>query len=77
MILATVLVLSAQDTPAHRAQIKLDNLSNIEYKPGAVIDFPPAEINAWAAMKALEVVPEGFRNPHAELGDGVITAPGW
>ena len=74
IIFAAVLALSAQDTPAHRAQVKLDKLSNSEYKPGEIVDFPPAEINAWAAMKVPEVVPDGMRNPHVELGAGEITA---
>jgi hypothetical protein len=74
IIFAAVLTLSAQDTPAHRAQIKLDRISNSEYKPGQVVDFPPVEINAWAALKVPEAVPDGIRNPHIELGAGEITA---
>ncbi len=65
--------LGAQDL-AHRAQLKLDKFSNHEYKPREVVDFPPEEINAWAAMKVPQVVPEGIRNPRVELGNGTITA---
>jgi hypothetical protein len=74
IVMALVGALSAQDTPAHRAQAKLDRIGNTETKPGETVDFPPAEIDAWAAVKIPEAVPEGLRNPRVELGTGVITA---
>jgi hypothetical protein len=64
---------SAQDL-YHRAQQKLDKFSANQYKPRQVVDFSPAEINAWAAVKVPESVPEGIRNPHVDLGQGTITA---
>jgi hypothetical protein len=69
IIFAAALTLPAQDTLAHRAQIKLDKFSDNEYKPGEIVDFTPQEINAWAASK----IPDGMRNPNVVLGAGVIT----
>jgi hypothetical protein len=74
ILLALSAALPAQDTLANRAQAKLDKIANLEYKPREAVDFPPAEIDAWAAVKVPEAVPEGIRNPHVQLGSGVMTA---
>ena len=73
IFLAVLVPLAAQDL-ANRAQAKLDKLESGEYKPREVVDFPPDEINAWAAKKVPEVLPQGLRNPRVQLGSGTITA---
>jgi hypothetical protein len=74
IVLAIPLALAAQATLSDQAQFKLDMLSNKMYKPHDVVSFPPQEIDAWAVKRVPEVVPEGIRSPHVELGAGVITA---
>jgi hypothetical protein len=52
---------------------KLDLIESGRAKPGAAIVFTSAELNAWVRAKASAVVPEGFREPHLQLGDGTAT----
>lgn len=52
---------------------KLDLIESGRVKPGAVITFSSAELNAWVRVKAPSVVPQGFRNPRLELGNGTAT----
>jgi len=73
VLLAALTPLAAQDL-ASRGQTKLDKLGDGEYKAHEVVEFPPEEINAWAARKVPEVVPEGLRNGRVELGNGTVIA---
>ena len=41
--------------------------------PGSYVTFSKREIEAWARVEVPKEVPEGFRDPRAELGDNVAT----
>jgi hypothetical protein len=53
---------------------KLDLIEQHRAKRGSVVVFPVADLNAWSAAKAAEVVPEGLRHPRLDLGNGTATA---
>lgn len=76
-ILAFVLGISAIAAISPLAESvthKLDLIESGRAKPGTVITFSSAELNAWVRAKAPTVVPQGFRNPRLELGNGTATA---
>jgi hypothetical protein len=62
------LTLRAADPVLQSAQAKVDKLSNDRAKPGEVVFLTPAEINAWAAVKVPEEVPQGIRDTRIDLG---------
>jgi hypothetical protein len=64
---------AAIDPLAASAARKLDLIQSGRAKPGSVIVFTSAELNAWTRMKAPMVAPEGFRLPRLELGNGTAT----
>jgi hypothetical protein len=53
---------------------KLDLIESGQARPGSVIRFTQAELNAWVRAKAPLVVPDGFRQPRLVLGAGEATA---
>lgn len=53
---------------------KLDLIESGRAKPGSVMRFTQAELNAWVRVKAPTVVPQGFRQPRLVLGNGEATA---
>jgi hypothetical protein len=53
---------------------KLDLIESGRARPGSVIRFSQAELNAWVRVKAPMVVPDGFREPRLILGNGEATA---
>jgi len=59
----------AVDPRAESVTRKLDIIQSGKAKPGAVFVITPAELNAWARVKAPQVVAEGFRQPRLELGN--------
>ena len=67
--------LAAVDPQADAVSRKLDAIENGQAKPGAVFVFTTAELNAWVRAKAPTIVPQGFRKPRLELGNG--TAAGY
>lgn len=52
---------------------KLNIIESGKAKPGSVFVFSAADLNAWARMKAPQVVPEGLRQPRLELGNNSAT----
>ncbi|PYT13158.1 MAG: hypothetical protein DMG59_21315 [Acidobacteria bacterium] len=68
ILFALALALPAADPLYESARAKLDRIEARKAKPGSVIVFPPAEINAWARVRVPEIVPEGIRDPRVELG---------
>jgi hypothetical protein len=71
-----LIVVSAAATADPQADIvsrKLDAIQSGQAKPGAVFVFTPAELNAWVRVKASTIVPQGFRKPRLELGNGAAT----
>ena len=64
---------AAVDPQADVVSRKLDAIESGQAKPGAVFVFTPAELNAWVRVKASTIVPQGFRKPRLELGNGTAT----
>jgi len=60
--------------PATSAQQKLDSLNQGTAKRGSVVEFSPAEVNAWARAEVPQVVPQGLRNVAVEFGTGTASA---
>lgn len=67
-------VLFAADPAYQSIRTKLDRLEDHNAKPGEVIVFTAAEIDAWARVTVPEVVPEGIRNERVELGTDTASA---
>jgi len=63
------------DPRAESVTRKLDIIQGGKAKPGAVLVITSVELNAWARVKAPQVVPEGFRQPRIDLGNN--TANGY
>jgi len=74
IFIAALIAGAATDPQIERMDRKLDLIESGRVKPGSVISFPIAELNAWSRAKAAEVVPEGLRQPRLELGNGSATA---
>jgi hypothetical protein len=66
--------LQATEPLAASVSRKLDLIESGRAKPGSVLRFASAELNAWVRTKAPEVVPDGFRQPRLQLGNGEATA---
>jgi hypothetical protein len=64
---------TAPQTAYHSAQRKLDLIQNDRAPAGAVYAFTAAEVEAWATVEVPKEVPEGFRDPRAELHSGTAT----
>lgn len=72
LALASV-VAAAADPLFTSADEKLDTLQQGRVKPGSVVVFTPAEVNAWVRVKAPQAVPDGLRNTDVELGTDAVT----
>jgi len=70
LLLAAASLSAATDARYESAGRKLDLILNGDAAPGSEILFTPAEIEAWAAVKAKERVGEGLRNPRVKLETG-------
>ncbi len=76
-LLAASALLRGADPLATGVTRKLDLIQSGQARPGSVIHFTPAELNAWVRAKAPAIVPDGFRAPHLVLGNGEATASAW
>ena len=65
---------AAADPQVERVNRKIDLIQSGRARPGSVLVFTVAELNAWGRAKAAEVVPEGFRDARLELGNGSATS---
>jgi hypothetical protein len=72
-MIAMAAALSAADPLAEQANRKIELIQNGKARPGSVLVFTAAELNAFARVQAHEVVPEGLRQPKLQLGDGIAT----
>ena len=69
-----VRAVGATDPVAVNVSKKLDLIESGRARPGSVVRFTSAELNAWVRMKAPSVVHEGFRQPRLVLGNGEASA---
>lgn len=74
LVLAGAAALSAADPQPTNVSRKLDLIESGKAKPGAVFHFTTAELNAWVRAKAPGIVPDGFRDPRLQLGNGTAGA---
>lgn len=72
LALAAALPLCAADAAFERAERKLDQIESGHARPGSVIVFTPAEMNAWARGRVPQMY-QGIRNPSVRLGAGTAT----
>ena len=72
LALAAVLPLRAADPAFERAEKKLDRIESGHARPGSVIVFTPAEMNAWARGRVPQMY-QGIRDPSVQLGAGTET----
>ncbi len=72
LALAAVLPLGAADPAFARAESKLDRIESGHARPGSVIVFTPAEMNAWARGRVPQMY-QGVRDPSVQLGMGTAT----
>src|ERR1019366_638830 len=72
LALAAVLPLRAADAAFARAENKLDRIESGHARPGSVIVFTPAEMNAWARGRVPQMY-QGIRDPNIQLGAGTAT----
>jgi hypothetical protein len=74
LVLAGAIALWAADPLPANVSRKLDLIESGKAKPGAVFHFAAAELNAWVRAKAPGIVPDGFRDPRLQLGNGTAVA---
>jgi hypothetical protein len=74
LVLASAAALRAADPQPMNVSRKLDLIESGKAKPGAVFRFTTAELNAWVRVKAPAIVPDGFREPRLQLGNGTASA---
>src|ERR1700722_1985493 len=72
LALAAVLPICAADPAFVRAGNKLDRIESGHARPGSVIVFTPAEMNAWARGRVPQLY-QGIRDPSVQLGAGSAT----
>lgn len=72
-MLVVVSAAAAVDPQADVVTRRLDAIESGQAKPGTVFVFTAAELNAWVRVKASTIVPQGFRKPRLELGNGTAT----
>jgi hypothetical protein len=72
LALAAVLPLRAADPAFERAGKKLDRIESGHARPGSVIVFTAAEMNAWARGRIPQLY-QGIRDPNVQLGVGTAT----
>ena len=78
LVLAAVLAvaglsLRAADSALDSANAKLDRIKDEKTRPGEIILFTPAEVNAWSRDEVPKEVPQGIREPKVALGNGTAT----
>jgi len=67
------MLLRAADPLYDSARKKLDMIEEGRAPRGSQVNFPVAEVNAWARVKVPEIVPEGIRDIRVEMGAGTAT----
>jgi hypothetical protein len=72
LALAAIAPLPAADAAFGRAWNKLERIESGQVRPGSVIVFTPAEMNAWARGRVPQMY-EGIRDPSVQLGTGTAT----
>lgn len=72
LALAAVPLLCATDAEYQRAVNKLDRIESGHARPGSVIVFTPAEMNAWARGRVPQMY-QGIRDPSVQLGEHTAT----
>jgi hypothetical protein len=72
LALAAVLQIHAADAAFARAEAKLDRIESGHVRPGSVIVFTPAEMNAWARGRVPQMY-QGIRDANVQLGAGTAT----
>ena len=72
LALAAVIPLRAADAAFARAESKLDRIESGHARPGSVIVFTPAEMNAWARGRVPQMY-QGIRDPAVQLGAGTAS----
>lgn len=72
LAIAIAPALLAADPVFERAWNKLDAIESGRAKPGSVIVFTPAELNAWAEARVPQMM-DGLRTPRIELGTDTAT----
>ena len=73
LLAAVSITLSAADPVLESANAKLGKLESGQ-KPGELVVFTPAEINAWVAVKVPQEIPQGIRDTRIELGSDTASA---
>jgi hypothetical protein len=64
----------AADSALKTADAKMDRLGNLQAKHGEVVDFSPAEVDAWVRDEVPKAVSQGIRDPKVELGQDTAVA---
>ena len=72
LVIAIAAALPAADPVFESAWNKLDAIESGRARPGSVIVFTPAELNAWAQARVPQMV-DGIRNPRIEPGTNTAT----
>ena len=72
LALAAIAPLIAADPALQGAWDKLDRIESGQARPGSVIVFTPAEMNAWARGRVPQMY-QGVRDPSVRLGAGTAT----
>src|SRR5436305_3418327 len=72
LALAATATAFAADPDFERATRKLDRIESGHARPGSVIVFTPAEMNAWARGRVPQMY-QGIRDPTVVLGAGTAT----
>lgn len=52
---------------------KLHLIRDGKAAPGSTLQFTPREIEAWARVEIPKRIPDGFRDPRVQLGEGTAT----
>lgn len=66
-------LLRAADPLFESADRKMNLIATGRVRPGSVVTFTLAEINAWARVMVPATVPEGIREERVDLGSGTAT----
>jgi hypothetical protein len=74
LVLAGAVALPAADPLAANVTRRLNLIESGKAKAGTVFHFTNAELNAWVRVKAPGIVPDGFRDPRLQLGNGTASA---
>jgi len=73
LLFCGAVTLAAQDPLYLSTQKKFDQIEAGTLKPHAVVQFTPAELNAWARVKVVQTVQQGIRDTAIQLGSGTAT----